>query len=98
MSERQAILKAGCKKHGLDVPGKDPLHQVTTWENITIIIDTFLSLLYYYHHPPPSSDHHDHQVNPWEYFINRERKFVWCNVFKSASSSWMYGFNNVAIR
>ena len=38
------------------------------------------------------------QVNPWEYFINRERKFVWCNVFKSASSSWMYGFNNVAIR
>ena len=48
--------------------------------------------------PSPSSDHHDNQVNPWEYFINRERKFVWCNVFKSASSSWMYGFNNVAIR
>ena len=43
MSERQAKLKAGCKKHGLDVVGKDPLHQVNTWENITIIFDTFLS-------------------------------------------------------
>ena len=42
--------------------------------------------------------HNCNQVNPWEYFINRERKFVWCNVFKSASSSWMYGFNDVAIR
>ena len=43
MLERQAKLKAGCKKHGLDVVGKDLLHQVNTWENITIIIDTFLS-------------------------------------------------------
>lgn len=62
MLQRQVNLKEGCKKHGLDVPGKDPLHQ----------------------------------ANPWEYFINRERKFVWCNVFKSASTSWMYVFNILA--
>ena len=34
-----------------------------------------------------------HQVNPWEYFINYEHSLVWCNVFKSASTSWMYIFN-----
>ena len=62
MLQRQVGLKEACKKHGLDIPGKDPLHQ----------------------------------ANPWEYFINRERKFVWCNVFKSASTSWMYVFNILA--
>eukprot|EP00090_Calanus_glacialis_P010167 TRINITY_DN18556_c0_g1_i1.p1 TRINITY_DN18556_c0_g1~~TRINITY_DN18556_c0_g1_i1.p1 ORF type:complete len:359 (-),score=48.11 TRINITY_DN18556_c0_g1_i1:87-1163(-) len=33
------------------------------------------------------------QVNPWEYFINQKHSLVWCNVFKSASTSWMYIFN-----
>ena len=62
MLQRQVELREGCKKHGLDVAGKDPLHQ----------------------------------TNPWEYFINQEHKFVWCNVFKSASTSWMYVFNILA--
>ena len=34
-----------------------------------------------------------HQINPWEFLINWEYNLVWCNVFKSASSSWMYIFN-----
>ena len=34
-----------------------------------------------------------HKVNPWEYFINHKYKITWCNVFKSASTSWMYIFN-----
>ena len=34
-----------------------------------------------------------HKVKPWEYLINRKYSLVWCNVFKSASSSWMYIFN-----
>ena len=37
-----------------------------------------------------------HQPNPWEYFINKEHTFVWCNVFKSASTSWMYVMNVLA--
>jgi len=37
-----------------------------------------------------------HQPNPWEYFINKEHNFVWCNVFKSASTSWMYVMNVLA--
>ena len=37
-----------------------------------------------------------HEVNPWEYFINKKHKLVWCNVFKSASTSWMYIFNVLA--
>ena len=37
-----------------------------------------------------------HKVNPWEYFINHQYKLVWCNVFKSASTSWMYIFNILA--
>jgi len=27
-----------------------------------------------------------HQPNPWEYFINKKHRLVWCNVFKSGSS------------
>ena len=37
-----------------------------------------------------------HQINPWEYMINEKYKLVWCNVFKSASTSWMYIFNVLA--
>ena len=37
-----------------------------------------------------------HQVNPWEYLINEKFNLVWCNVFKSASTSWMYIFNVLA--
>ena len=37
-----------------------------------------------------------HRPDPWEYFINREHNLVWCNVFKSASTSWMYVFNVLA--
>lgn len=32
----------------------------------------------------------------WEYLINREYHLVWCNVFKAASTSWMYNFNLLA--
>ena len=37
-----------------------------------------------------------HQVNPWEYLINKKYNLVWCNIFKSASTSWMYVFNILA--
>ena len=37
-----------------------------------------------------------HRPDPWEYFINWEHNLVWCNVFKSASTSWMYVFNVLA--
>jgi len=37
-----------------------------------------------------------HRPYPWEYFINWEHNFVWCNVFKSASTSWMYVLNVMA--
>ena len=37
-----------------------------------------------------------HKLNPWEYLINWEHKLVWCNVFKSGSTSWMYLFNRMA--
>ncbi|XP_039277891.1 carbohydrate sulfotransferase 11-like [Nilaparvata lugens] len=37
-----------------------------------------------------------HRPNPWEFFINRKHHLIWCNVFKAASSSWMYNFNILA--
>jgi len=37
-----------------------------------------------------------HTPNPWEYIVNKEAGLVWCNIFKSASSSWMYVFNVLA--
>ena len=35
-------------------------------------------------------------INPWEYFINDKYSLVWCNVFKSGSTSWMFIMNALA--
>ncbi|XP_069681691.1 carbohydrate sulfotransferase 11-like isoform X2 [Periplaneta americana] len=37
-----------------------------------------------------------HRPNPWEFLVNRPHRLVWCNVFKAASTSWMYNFNVLA--
>ncbi|PSN58011.1 hypothetical protein C0J52_08108 [Blattella germanica] len=37
-----------------------------------------------------------HRPNPWEFLVNRPHHIVWCNVFKAASTSWMYNFNILA--
>ncbi|XP_018322881.1 carbohydrate sulfotransferase 11 isoform X1 [Agrilus planipennis] len=37
-----------------------------------------------------------HKPNPWEFLINKKYQLVWCNVFKAASTSWMYNFNILA--
>ncbi|KAL1129815.1 hypothetical protein AAG570_012759 [Ranatra chinensis] len=37
-----------------------------------------------------------HRPNPWEFLINKEYHLVWCNIFKAASTSWMYNFNVLA--
>lgn len=37
-----------------------------------------------------------HRPNPWEFLVNRKHHLVWCNVFKAASTSWMYNFNLLA--
>ena len=35
-------------------------------------------------------------IDPWEYFINEKYSLVWCNVFKSGSTSWMFIMNALA--
>ncbi|XP_055917632.1 carbohydrate sulfotransferase 11 [Eupeodes corollae] len=30
---------------------------------------------------------------PWEFFVSPGHNLVWCNIFKAASSTWMYYFN-----
>ncbi|XP_055708756.1 carbohydrate sulfotransferase 11-like [Phlebotomus papatasi] len=37
-----------------------------------------------------------HRPNSWEFLINKQYRLVWCNVFKAASTSWMYNFNLMA--
>ncbi|XP_066249722.1 carbohydrate sulfotransferase 11-like [Euwallacea similis] len=37
-----------------------------------------------------------HKPNPWEYLVDAKHHLVWCNVFKAASTSWMYNFNILA--
>ncbi|KAL1448861.1 hypothetical protein WDU94_000114 [Cyamophila willieti] len=37
-----------------------------------------------------------HRANPWEFLINKQYRLVWCNVFKAASSSWLFNFNVLA--
>lgn len=34
-----------------------------------------------------------HPPNAWEFFISPGHSLTWCNVFKAASSTWMYYFN-----
>ncbi|XP_053683858.1 carbohydrate sulfotransferase 11 [Sabethes cyaneus] len=38
----------------------------------------------------------NYKPKAWEYLINHEYHLVWCNVFKAASTSWMYNFNLLA--
>jgi len=37
----------------------------------------------------------DREVDPnaWEFFVDHRHHLIWCNVFKAASSTWMYNFN-----
>lgn len=37
-----------------------------------------------------------HKPNAWEFLVNHQYHLVWCNVFKAASTSWMYNFNLMA--
>nr|XP_053647194.1 carbohydrate sulfotransferase 11-like isoform X17 [Cherax quadricarinatus] len=37
-----------------------------------------------------------YQINAWEFLINKEYGLVWCNVFKAASSTWLWNFNLLA--
>lgn len=37
-----------------------------------------------------------HKPNAWEFLVNRQHHLIWCNVFKAASTSWMYNFNLLA--
>ncbi|XP_013188469.2 carbohydrate sulfotransferase 11 [Amyelois transitella] len=32
-------------------------------------------------------------INSKEFFVDHAHKLVWCNIFKAASSSWLYNFN-----
>ncbi|XP_034947670.1 carbohydrate sulfotransferase 11-like isoform X2 [Chelonus insularis] len=43
----------------------------------------------------PGTDH-NHKLNAWEFLINEEYGLVYCNIFKAASSSWLYNFNLLA--
>ncbi|KAK3849200.1 hypothetical protein Pcinc_044034, partial [Petrolisthes cinctipes] len=36
------------------------------------------------------------QPNAWEFLINKQHGLAWCNVFKAASSTWIYNFNLLA--
>ncbi|XP_050093110.1 carbohydrate sulfotransferase 11 [Anopheles aquasalis] len=39
---------------------------------------------------------HNYKPKAWEYLIQPDYRLVWCNVFKAASTSWMYNFNLMA--
>lgn len=41
-------------------------------------------------------DGSNQKSNAWEYLINRQYHVIWCNIFKAASTSWMYNFNLMA--
>lgn len=32
-------------------------------------------------------------INSKEFFVDHAHNLVWCNIFKAASSSWLYNFN-----
>lgn len=48
------------------------------------------------HSNPISRTEHNYKPKAWEYLIQPDYRLVWCNVFKAASTSWMYNFNLMA--
>lgn len=44
----------------------------------------------------PSSQLGPPEPNPYEFYINRQHRLIWCKVYKAASSSWLYNFNVMA--
>ncbi|XP_038210957.1 carbohydrate sulfotransferase 11 isoform X2 [Zerene cesonia] len=41
-------------------------------------------------------DSSSQKASAWEYLVNRQYHVIWCNIFKAASTSWMYNFNLMA--
>lgn len=37
-----------------------------------------------------------HRPNAWEFLVDNKHHLIWCNIFKAASTSWMYNFNILA--
>lgn len=40
-----------------------------------------------------SRDLPTHAINSKEFFVDHAHNLVWCNIFKAASSFWLYKFN-----
>lgn len=36
-------------------------------------------------------------INSKEFFVDYAHSLVWCNIFKAASSSWLYNFNVLGV-
>lgn len=84
MDERVARLNDKCTEYRLNEPSEwEPLLCCTSGRNLMSSV-----------HFPFSEQHY--KPKAWEYLINREYHLVWCNVFKAASTSWMYNFNLLA--
>jgi chondroitin 4-sulfotransferase 11 len=83
MMMRSVRLAEHCSLHGLDLPGK--------WCNeMEINKQTFQIKIF------STANDSLHKPNSWEFLINKKHHLVWCNVFKAASTSWMYNFNILA--
>lgn len=86
--QRNWHLTERCAFYGLDQTGK--------------YLNRLKNLFFASHYTPnfysPKQTGNDtlHKPNPWEFLIDKKHHLVWCNVFKAASTSWMYNFNLLA--
>lgn len=82
MMQRNLHLTERCILHGLDQKGIEFFPQL------------FKKIIFFY--KIKIGNDSLHKANPWEFLINKKYQLVWCNVFKAASTSWMYNFNLLA--
>lgn len=86
MMQRNWHLTERCAFYGLDQTGKYIL-VTKPFPNRSLIFETS---------PKQTGNDTLHKPNPWEFLISKKHHLVWCNVFKAASTSWMYNFNLLA--
>ncbi|XP_045585007.2 carbohydrate sulfotransferase 11 isoform X1 [Procambarus clarkii] len=103
ISHRQSPEKSSGGVRLLNKPGKNLIEEVTLPSSWNTSLDLLHRLEARRQHlrqmcskeglDQPTKDY---QINAWEFLINREFGLVWCNVFKAASSTWLWNFNLLA--
>ncbi|XP_069953899.1 carbohydrate sulfotransferase 11 isoform X5 [Cherax quadricarinatus] len=100
---KNLVTRSSAAVKTLNKPGKNLIEEATlpaTWSPSPELIQRLEARRQHLHQmcakeglDQPTEQY---QINAWEFLINKEYGLVWCNVFKAASSTWLWNFNLLA--